>query len=861
MATLPDIDLSATRRPPRLRAGLVRRERLFELLDRGAKGRLVVVKSPAGFGKTTLLADWLEARRRPHSWLGLAEGPLDEGALLSLAAAAVREARGGGSEPPRGGSGDLLRAIAQDLEDAGETFCLVIDDCHLIADATGERALLRLAEALPPNASLVLAGRGAPAFPLARLRARGELLEIDAAELRFTPAEIRDFLRGPLGGSFTDDESALLGERTEGWVAALQMAALGLRGRDDRLGFLASFGGAHRDVFDYFAEEAFAALEPDFLAFLLDCSVLETLSAPLCRAVTGREDAVALLERLEREGLFLTPLDEERRRYAFHGLFREALLRRLEAERPAELSARRMAAADWLAANGQPLEAMRLRLRAGDAEGAAALAEGRALAALEGGRVEDLRGAIAVLPREAVESRPWLAVAAAWAAIYAGRLAEAAAFADSGELHAAGLPRILGHVEAIRAYRANLEGDGVEAKVRALRALELLPPGERMARAHAGKSLGFGYTLVHEDEAAAKALAAAIAEADECCGLHIRVLAANDLAYLSMTRGRYAEAEAICRREFALGSTGGRESPVLGCLHSLLSNILLSRGELAAALEQARVGLEEGIAWGNMDRLVFSYLMYASTLAATGDRPAARAVLARARSLPDLTPRHAVYLMMTAAEIDPAGPDAVRLERLPPLKDENVWLSCQSIRARSYLARRRGTEALATATYCLERARGWNFRPVALDALVVAALAQKSLGRRAEARAAAAEARALAEEIGDLLRIPTRGPALRAFLEEEGLLGGSFGAKLQAAFDAFAEKPEGSEDIRSGEPLSPRERETLSLLVQGRTAEEIAALLFVAPSTVRSHVKSLYAKLGVHRRVEAVNKARELGIF
>ena len=849
--------------PPRLRAGLVRRERLFGLLDLGAGRRLVVVKSPGGFGKTTLLADWLQARRRRYSWLGVEEGPLEGRELLALVAASLRSSLGeaGKALPEEGEGAGLVRAIAAAVGALDEPFSLVIDDCHLIGDRRAGLLLLRLAEALPPNASLVLSGRGEPSFPLARLRSRGELLEIGAAELRFTAAETRDFLRGPLGDSYSDDEAALLGAKTEGWVAALQMAVLGLRGRADRRAFLESFGGAHRDVFDYFAEETFAALDPGLLAFLLPCSVLETLSAPLCRELTGREDSAALVERLVDEGLFLLPLDDERRRYAFHGLFREALLRRLESDLPEALPKLRLAAAGWLAANGQPLEAMRLRLLAGDAEGAAALAEGRALSALESGRVEDLRSAIAVLPREAVESRPWLAVAAAWAAVYAGRLSDAAAFADAAEVRASAQSRIIGHVEAIRAYRANLEGDGEEAKLRALRAFELLPASDSMARAHAGKSLGFGFTLLHDYAAASRALEGAIEEAGSRGGHHIRVLAANDLAYLAMTQGRFSEAEEICRREIAAGSGGGREAPVLGCLHSLLSNICLSRGEIPAALEQARLGLEMGLAWGNMDRLVFSYVMYATNLAAAGDRPAARAALERLRALPDLTPRHAAVILMTAAEIDPAGPDAARMERMAPLKDENFNLSFQAVRARALLAKRRAAECLAVVLPSLELARRWNLRPVQLDALVNAALAQRSLGRREEARAAAAEARALAEELGDLLRIPARGPAIRSLLEEEGLLSGSFGARLAAAFDAFAERPGGDADDRSGEPLSPREREILSLLVQGRTAEEIASLLFVAPSTVRSHVKSLYAKLGVHRRIEAANKARELGIL
>jgi LuxR family maltose regulon positive regulatory protein len=470
---------------PRPQPGFVARPRLVEGLDDGLERALILVSAPAGFGKTALLADW--ALRRPVAWLSLDAGDNDPARFWRHATAALDRVRPGiarrvlpllGPPPPSSFEG-LLTALINQLAaepDAGAVV-LVLDDYHLIDARAVHDSLTFLLEHRPSELHLVLTGRADPPLPLARLRARGQLAELRAAELRFTTEEAAALLHEAVGPDLAvpDASVAALATRTEGWAAGLQLAALSLRGRSDVAGFVETFSGGHRYVLDYLAEEVLERQPEPVRAFLLETSVLERLSGPLCDAVRDRGDSQALLEQAEGANLFLVPLDEERRWWRYHHLFADLLQARLQQEQPARVPELHRNAAGWYERNGLPDDAVGHALAAGDAGWAARLIEREVDALLLRGERGTLERWVAALPAELVGSRPRLLLAQADMALSAGRVEAVERALDAAERAFADAPdepyepsvdraaSLVANVPAAiafwRAYLAELRGD------------------------------------------------------------------------------------------------------------------------------------------------------------------------------------------------------------------------------------------------------------------------------------------------------------------------------------------------------------------------------------------------------------------
>ncbi len=374
---------------PRPRRGLVLRPRLSERLDRGAASKLVLVSAPAGFGKTTLLGEWLAAGpaapggERLAAWLSLDRGDNDPGSFWAYVIAALRAVAPGVGEgalaflraPQPPAIEAVLTALLNDLAAVAGEIVLVLDDYHVIDGREVRDGMAFLVDHVPPGLHVVIASRADPVLPLARLRARGELAEIRAAELRFTAAEAAAYLNGMMGLELTARDVAALESRTEGWIAALQLAALSMQGRDDVAGFISGFAGDDRYVVDYLAEEVLARQSGRVQAFLLATCILGRLSGPLCDAVTGQGGGKAMLEALDRGNLFLVPLDDRRRWYRYHHLFADVLQARLLDEQPGQVPELHRRASAWYEQNGDRSEAVRHALAAGDFGRAADLVE------------------------------------------------------------------------------------------------------------------------------------------------------------------------------------------------------------------------------------------------------------------------------------------------------------------------------------------------------------------------------------------------------------------------------------------------------------------------------------------------------
>ncbi|MGH8939582.1 MAG: AAA family ATPase, partial [Actinomycetes bacterium] len=383
--TVPTLLLETKLYVPRSPRGLVPRPRLSERLDRGTASRLMLVSAPAGFGKTTLLAEWLAAtpgaptNGRSVAWLSLDREENQPASFWTYVIAALQTvAPGVGAnalallQAPQGAPiRTVLTTLLNDLGAIASDVVLVLDDYHVIEAPEVQEGMAFLLDHVPPRLHLVIAGRADPALPLARLRARGELVEVRAADLRFTPEEAVAYLNGVMGLQLTAADVAALEGRTEGWIAALQLAALSMQGRDDVTDFIAGFAGDARYVVDYLVEEVLARQPQDVQSFLLQTSVLDRLSGPLCDAVTGRDAGKAMVEALDRANLFLVPLDDRRRWYRYHHLFADVLRARLLDEQPDVVPHLHRRACDWYEQNGERAVAIDHALAAEDFERAA----------------------------------------------------------------------------------------------------------------------------------------------------------------------------------------------------------------------------------------------------------------------------------------------------------------------------------------------------------------------------------------------------------------------------------------------------------------------------------------------------------
>ena len=621
---------------PRPAPGFVPRPRLVEALGEGlARGR-VLVCAPAGFGKTALLADWARGGGRPVAWVGLDGGDSDPARFWRYAVAALDRVRPGlagrvGPAPSRSSDGLVTALINELAADPGQgDVLLVLDDYHLVDSGPVHESVAYLLENLPSGLQVIVSGRADPPLPLARLRARGQLAELRAADLRFTPEEAAALLGEATGQGLPGTAVTALVTRTEGWAAGLQLAGLSLRGHADPAGFAAAFSGSHRFVLDYLADEVLDGQTAQVRAFLLETSVLERLSGELCDAVTGRAGSQAMLQDIERAGLFLVPLDEVRGWWRYHHLFADLLRARLLAEQPGRVQALHRAAAAWCDEHDLADDAVRHALAAGDAAWAARLVERHVETLLGRSEGATLRRWLSALPAESVRDRPRLCLAQAFGAAQGFQVEALAALLDDTERAlamsgdepywdpAGRAVSVLANVPAgiafLRAVLARLRGDAALAAEYNQRALAELGEddwlmhsfvrwnqavadwlGGRLGQAERGLT-----EVLAERRAADEAVRRVGGEPAEVlrgveggAGFFAGFLAMRvcyDLGRVQHAQGHLDAALATYRD--ALDAAGESSPPPhLGPAHVGLAEVLYERNELAAALGHATVGI------------------------------------------------------------------------------------------------------------------------------------------------------------------------------------------------------------------------------------------------------------------------------
>ena len=914
----PDALLATKLHIPRSRHGLVPRPRLADRLTDALAGELTVVSAPAGFGKTALLADWARSSGRPVAWLSLDAGDNDPVRFWRHVAAALGGVQEGigrrlapllGPPSPRSFEA-VVTTLVNELAAAPGEPVLVLDDYHLIESQAVHQSLVFLLEHLPAGLRLAVVGRSDPLLPLARLRARGQLAEFRAAELRFTLEEAAVLFREAVGPDLPADAVAALEARSEGWVAGLQLAALSLRGRADVAGFVAAFSGSHRYVLDYLAQEVLDRQPGQVRAFLLETSVLDRLCGPLCDAVTGRAGGQQLLETVERANLFLIPLDEVRGWWRYHQLFADLLRVRLAQEQPERLPELHRAAAGWCDERGLVDEAVRYALAAGDTAWAARMMEQYIGGMPVGGETATVGRWLAALPSELVRDRPRLCVVQAYQAVMASRAdalehwldaadraLSAASAAEPAEAEAesarkgwtAGWQDVPGIVAVLRADVARLRGDADRATQLARQVLTRVPAADTLEPFFADWILARADWLRGNLEAAEHALANLVGTVHAASEYYLTMAVCWELGRVQCARGRLGAALTTYRHALAIGAEAGNPSlPVLGIAQLGMAAVLCERDELAAALEQATEGMSR-----------------VRQLAGTRLEAEGLIVLARVQQTSGHYP-DALASIREAERVGPS-PDVVELFNPAPAEGARLLLAEGQLAQAAEWAAARGLDAGDPPSYPREREHLLLARVLLaqgdaerarhlLERLHAAAAAQQRTGSlielgalRARALAACADQAgaltALAEAVtlawpeGYVRVFADQGAPLRVLLDQliaarrrgAALAAGvpaEYLGRLRAAFqpgEARAAwppaRPQAPMVAGLPEPLTDRELEVLAMLAAGLANKQIATELVVALETAKKHVSHILGKLGAANRTQAVARARELGLL
>jgi LuxR family maltose regulon positive regulatory protein len=911
-----DLLLATKLQVPRPRTGLVPRPRLTGRLAEGMGSELVLVCTPAGFGKTTLLADWALGVRRPVAWLSLDDGDNDPARFWRHVAGALDRVRPGTTDrvtpllsPPSPASYQgLVTALVNHLASGDEVVTLVLDDYHLVQAQVVHGSLAFLLEHLPASLRLVLASREDPPLPLARLRARGQLTELRQADLRFSAEEAATLLQAAVGDELPAAAVAALEVRTEGWAAGLQLAGLSLQGHRDPSGFLRDFSGSHRFVLDYLAEEVLDRQPEPVRAFLLETSVLNRLSGPLCDAVRGRDDSQALLEQVERANLFLLPLDEVRGWWRYHPLFADLLRVRLRQRQPDRVPELHRAAAAWHERRGLVDDAVGHARAAGDAAWAARLIERHFEALL--GRSEDatLRRWLEALPAGAARARPRLWLAQAFWALIGGRVeaveqlldeADRTAVAAADEPYEPTVGRaasLIANVPAgsarIRAAAAHLRGDAERSLAFTRQALAELHEDEWMLESVTRWYLGMADWLRGHPAAAEHAFGACAPAIARWRATGQPTLAAwgyHHLARVQHAQGHLDAALATHQESLAAAvEAGGTTLPAAGVGLVGLAEVAYERDQLDDALGHAAEGVAlcRQIRWAQP--LAAGLTVLARARQASGDPAGALEAAAEADQIglspsivallnPVLTlrPRLALARGEVAEAARWVAARGLRPGDPPSYPREPEYL----VLARVLLAEQAPAEALGLLerwqALAAEQSRGGS----QVELLALRALAEAACDREPAALATLVEALALGAAEGHLRVFVDEGQPMAALVgalvagqrpEPPATAEAVPRTHLLGLLDAFerAGMPV-LPPVRAGavvvpglvEPLTARELEVLEHLAAGQPNRDIAEELVVTVDTVKSHVSRLLAKLGATNRMQAVARARELGVL
>ena len=898
---------------PRIRSTLVPRRRLIECLNTSLRGKVTLLSAPAGFGKTTLVSEWVQHLGRPVAWLSLDKNDNDLTRFLTYLIAALQriaedigidiQAALGESQSPK--YEILLTRLVNEIDAIPEKFILILDDYHLIEAETVNNALSFLIEHQPASMHLVISGRSDPLLPISRLRVRGELGEIRARDLRFTEEEAAIFLKNLMGIDLSPEDIAVLEEHTEGWAASLQLAALSMQGREDRREFIAAFSGSHRYVIDFLADEVMSRQPEDVQIFLRRTSILERFCAPLCDAVVKGELSgnTGIIDYLEHANLFLIPLDDQREWYRFHHLFSDFLRMQLQKVEPDSIPEFHRRASQWYEAKGLMDEAIQHALAGGDQESATRLVERIAGSLVVRRYSKSLLNWVNQLSPETTQNFPMLCIWHAWATFFLGQSDAVEPILEIAEANRGKAPDIpiRGYTTTVRAYLANLMGDFRQAIKLSRQALEQLSeaPSTKDTLIFQGAALiwlGVNHRILGDIDTARDLFTEAVKLNEDAGSIYAALSAVAQSANIAVIQGRLHKAEEIYQEGFQivkrwLNEQGEEQSSLVaaGELHLGLGKLLYQWNDLPGAAPLIRRSVDLFELGGDQGR-IDGYEILAYLNQAESDYEAAYKLLGIISSIKDEFPvrrinsspepgfeQLCILLSQVRPEMSHLLTDvAHRVEIMGLRSDDEIDFSSTgyaheykySDLSRALIALDRASEALPLLERLTDGARSMGRVGDEIRYLVLKAMAHHSLENIPSALDYLSRALVLAEPQGYVRLFVDEGPPM-AHLLYEALSHGiapDYVQRLLAAFLQIETEP----SIPPGpqfpdgdwiEPLTERELDVLKLIAEGLINQEIGDKLFLSLNTIKAHTRSIYGKLGVNNRTQAVSKARSLGII
>ena len=897
-------------------SGLVTRNRLVERLDEARQHALTLISAPAGFGKTTLLVEWcagLVDSGLAVAWLSLDENDSDlvrfwtyvMGALDCVQVDLSQSARTFLHSVQPAPIELTLTRLVNTIASLPFEIVLVLDDYHLIDSLAVHQTLEFLLDHIPQQLHLVIASRVDLPLTLARLRASRQLGELRTADLCFTPEEAAQFLTECMRLDLSPDDITSLETRTEGWIAGLQLAALSMRGREDIHNFIVTFTGSHRYILDYLLEEVVGRQAHEVQSFLLDTCILDRMAAPLCNAVTGRDDGWAMLRQLEHENMFLVVLDEPHGWYRYHQLFAEVL--RTQLYQTDSVQARQLCsrAAQWHAQNGSRDEAVYYALAAQDYDLASQLIEYAGEEMLLRGQGARLHPWLQRLPEAYLRTRPQLGFLDAWALLFSGQLGavetrlreveSSTTSVESRNNQTGGyfnLKRdLIGGIALARAAVAAVQSDGQRTVEMCQQALVHLSEDSLILRGLAIGYLGSAYWLLGNVTAASEAINEAISLAERAENTFYALTITCLQGQLYLAQGRLYHAAAVYERVLDQAAREcGAEFPSIAPAHRGLSELYLEWNNLQRATQHAERAIDLGKQGGEPGALISGYLALARVRCADGDRDQTLAMIAEAEQIvlqsklpPYSIGAIAAWRVQCALRWEDIE-SAVTWAAHPRSAAENVpaWLQDMksTSQARILMAKGQLSQARQVLQNLRLSAESGGRKSTTIECLALEALVLQAAGSGTDALRYLSLALSLAEPEGYIRVFCNEGSAMACLLttylskQHRDAAGQAVSRAYVHALLAVLSQNENS--TAAGEPslphvyhstgwsvisLTARELEVLRLIAGGASNRDIASELVVSLGTVKKHLNNIFAKLDAHSRTQAVAQAREFGVL
>jgi LuxR family maltose regulon positive regulatory protein len=875
---------------------LVPRPHLYERLDEALTRKLTLVSAPTGFGKSTLVADWLSANEFCTAWLALDQGDNDPVRFWAYLIAAFQtihqeigvEARQIVNAPRLRSTEPVSISLINDISLLSQDIILVLDDYHLIEEGQVHESLSYLLEHQPQNLHLILITRVDPLIPLARLRAQGQLNEIRAEELQFSTAEAKTLLNEKMGLNLKPEQIELLNTRTESWVVGLQLAALSLKGHSDHESFIEMFTGGHQFILDYLTEEVLDTLPEAQREFLLRTSILERFCDSLCKAVTGDPSSQQLLEEIRKSNLFLIPLDNEGRWFRYQHLFAEVLNVLLERYHPDELSALHLRAAAWFEREGYPGEAVDHALHSGDMVRARELVLKHWLLVLHRGEIATVLRWLDALP-ESEETDPYVPLAKCWALFISWqnsaigpqleRATDAYEFlVDKGSLHGEQKEEVAAQLAMMRSVLARERGEHAKSVAHAEEAARLVPSDMVEGIGTAWNMLAAARAGAGDFGGAIEAYESGIALAYEEGNLVGAYMCSYGQAMYMLIQGQLNEAEELCRQTIDRAVREGHgDFPAAGALHIAMARIEMERGHLDEAEAYLNTGLRIARPGGFGETERTGRYLRAHIASIRGDLATAvdvfveTARIINAMDEPYQTGelnREWALLCIQTGDLDAARKKLHLLdEAIAAIGHGNLLLWRGSLVPRLLCAEERYEEALTALEEPIARAQAGHSNGQMIRLLALQAIALDALGESKLARFALHKGLALGAPGGYIWQWLSAGsgiePLLRNLRAERDCPEG-FRPYLDSLLDACQEIfGESKQPTPREQPdlLTPRELDILRLICEGYSNPEIANKLVVTLNTVKKHTSNIYGKLGVRSRTQAIARANELNLL